>query len=46
MNLLPVEHFFPYFGVPVEDGVVLQVPQSEEKSVQLVRGSSFQGDFL
>ena len=38
MNLWPVEHL----GVPA----VLEVPQSEEKSVQLVRGSSFWSDFL
>ena len=25
---------------------ILEVPQSEEKSVQLVRGSSFRSDFL
>ena len=42
MNLWTIEHFFPHFGVPV----VLEVPQSEEKSVQLVRGSSFRSDFL
>ena len=30
MNLWPVEHFFTHFRVPL----VLQVPQSEEKSVQ------------
>ena len=35
MNLWPVEHFFPQFGVPV----YCKVPQIEEKSVQLVRGS-------
>ena len=31
----PVEHFFPQFGVPYS----IQVPQIEEKSVQLARGS-------
>ena len=29
MNLWPVEHFFPQFGVPYS----IQVPQIEEKSV-------------
>ena len=42
MNLWTVEHFFPHFRVPL----VLLVPQSEEKSVQLVRGSSFRSDFI
>ena len=42
MNLWTVEHFFPHFRVPL----VLLVPQSEEKSVQLVRGSSFRSDIL
>ena len=42
MNLWPVEHLSPHFGVPV----VLPVPQSEEKNVQLVRGLSFRSDFL
>ena len=40
MHLWPVEHFFPHFLVPV----VLEVPQSEEKSVQLVH--SERSDFL
>ena len=42
MNLWPVEHFVPHFRVHV----VLEVPQSEEKSVQLVRGTFFRSDFL
>ena len=32
MNLWPVEYFFPYFLAGL-------APKSEEKSVQLVRGS-------
>ena len=39
MSLWPVEHFLPHFGVSVVYG-------SEEKSVQLVKGSSFRNDLL
>ena len=38
----PVEHFFPPFEVPQVLEVAqssLKVPQSEKKSVQLVRGT-------
>ena len=35
LHLWPVEHFLPHFGVPL----VLQVPKSEEKSVQQVKGA-------
>jgi hypothetical protein len=35
MNLWPVEHFFPHFLA----GLALIRPKSEEKSVQLLRGS-------
>ena len=53
MNLWPVEHFFPHFRHELFPGssscfrvpAVLEVPQNEEKSVQLVKGSSFRSDF-
>jgi hypothetical protein len=53
MNLLPFEHFFQHichhFWVGLL-GAIAKIPKSDdkhvEKSVQLVRGSSFQNDLL
>ena len=42
MNLDLANTFSSHFGVPV----VLQVPQSEKKSVQLVRDSSLRSDLI
>ena len=42
MHLRPVEHFFPpFFSRPAVD-----LERNGGKSVQLVRGPSFRGDFL
>ena len=50
MNLLPVEHFFEHICHHFWVGATANPPKSNDRyaqeSVQLVRGSSLQSDFL